>query len=45
MNSGLRDTFGRLHDSLRVSITDRCNIRCFYCMPSGTPFSPSAARS
>jgi GTP 3',8-cyclase len=29
----LRDTFGRLHDSLRVSVTDRCNIRCFYCMP------------
>jgi cyclic pyranopterin phosphate synthase len=30
---GLRDTFGRLHDNLRVSVTDRCNIRCFYCMP------------
>jgi len=29
----LRDTFGRLHDSLRISVTDRCNIRCFYCMP------------
>ncbi len=29
----LIDTYGRLHDSLRVSITDRCNIRCFYCMP------------
>ncbi len=29
----LRDTFGRLHDNLRVSVTDRCNIRCFYCMP------------
>ncbi|MGC9972853.1 MAG: GTP 3',8-cyclase MoaA [Bryobacteraceae bacterium] len=33
MNAGLRDTFGRLHDNLRVSLTDRCNIRCFYCMP------------
>ena len=33
MTYGLRDTFGRLHDSLRVSVTDRCNIRCFYCMP------------
>ncbi len=33
MTPGLRDTFGRLHDSLRVSVTDRCNIRCFYCMP------------
>jgi cyclic pyranopterin phosphate synthase len=29
----LRDTFGRVHDSLRISVTDRCNIRCFYCMP------------
>lgn len=31
--SHLRDTFGRLHDNLRVSVTDRCNIRCSYCMP------------
>src|SRR5580700_6557759 len=30
---GLIDNFGRLHDSLRTSVTDRCNIRCFYCMP------------
>ena len=29
----LLDTYGRVHDNLRVSITDRCNIRCFYCMP------------
>ncbi len=29
----LIDTFGRLHDNLRISVTDRCNIRCFYCMP------------
>jgi GTP 3',8-cyclase len=29
----LVDTFGRIHDNLRVSVTDRCNIRCFYCMP------------
>jgi cyclic pyranopterin phosphate synthase len=27
------DTFGRVHDNLRISVTDRCNIRCFYCMP------------
>ena len=27
------DRFGRTHDSLRISVTDRCNIRCFYCMP------------
>ena len=31
--SPLVDTFGRKHTSLRVSVTDRCNIRCFYCMP------------
>ena len=29
----LIDTFDRLHDNLRISVTDRCNIRCFYCMP------------
>ena len=29
----LIDGFGRLHDNLRISVTDRCNIRCFYCMP------------
>jgi cyclic pyranopterin phosphate synthase len=27
------DKFGRVHDNLRISVTDRCNIRCFYCMP------------
>lgn len=29
----LTDSFGRVHTSLRISVTDRCNIRCFYCMP------------
>ena len=29
------DTFGRKIDYLRISITDRCNERCFYCMPEG----------
>ena len=29
----LIDTFGRTHNNLRISVTDRCNIRCFYCMP------------
>jgi len=39
--SELRDTFGRLHDNLRISVTDRCNIRCFYCMPErAVPFTP-----
>jgi GTP 3',8-cyclase len=37
----LIDTFDRLHDNLRVSVTDRCNIRCFYCMPEeGVKFQP-----
>ncbi len=31
----LIDGFDRLHDNLRISVTDRCNIRCFYCMPEG----------
>jgi GTP 3',8-cyclase len=30
----LVDSFGRLHTNLRISVTDRCNIRCFYCMPN-----------
>src|SRR5881394_40488 len=34
MNEPLVDTLGRVHTSLRVSVTDRCNIRCFYCMPN-----------
>ena len=29
----IKDTFGRKHDYLRISITDKCNFRCFYCMP------------
>ncbi len=29
----LVDRLGRVHRSLRISVTDRCNIRCFYCMP------------
>src|SRR6056297_1303908 len=29
----LFDKFGRQHDYLRISLTDRCNLRCVYCMP------------
>src|SRR6266481_1357126 len=29
----LIDSLGRVHTNLRLSVTDRCNIRCFYCMP------------
>ena len=32
--SGLADSFGRVHRSLRISVTDRCNLRCRYCMPA-----------
>src|SRR2546428_10932459 len=35
----LRDTFGRVADDLRISVTDRCNFRCVYCMPAaGLPW-------
>lgn len=34
MSSQLIDGFGRVHNNLRISVTDRCNIRCFYCMPA-----------
>jgi GTP 3',8-cyclase len=33
----LRDRFGRRIEYLRISLTDRCNMRCFYCMPNGSP--------
>ena len=29
----LVDSFGRVHRDLRISVTDRCNFRCTYCMP------------
>lgn len=32
--NALIDSFGRRHTNLRLSVTDRCNIRCFYCMPA-----------
>ena len=34
------DSYGREHRSLRISVTDRCNIRCFYCMPENVKFLP-----
>ena len=34
MTEQLIDSFGRVHNNLRISVTDRCNIRCFYCMPA-----------
>lgn len=35
--SVLRDSYGRAIRDLRVSLTDRCNFRCFYCLPHGEP--------
>src|SRR3954449_6599880 len=36
------DTFGRVATDLRVSLTDRCNLRCTYCMPAeGLDWLPS----
>ncbi len=37
----LHDSFGRKHDYIRISVTDKCNLRCVYCMPEeGLPFFP-----
>ncbi|MBL7898151.1 MAG: GTP 3',8-cyclase MoaA [Crocinitomicaceae bacterium] len=39
----LTDQFGRVHDYLRISLTERCNLRCFYCMPEeGVPLREKA---
>lgn len=41
MTGQLVDRFGREHDYLRISVTDRCNLRCVYCMPEeGMEFEP-----
>ncbi len=37
-NAGLVDQFGRTHNNLRISVTDRCNLRCTYCMPEDVVF-------
>ncbi len=38
--SQLIDGFGRVHTDLRISVTDRCNLRCTYCMPAEVIFRP-----
>lgn len=39
----MQDSFGRMIDYLRISVTDRCNLRCVYCMPaSGMIWKPRA---
>lgn len=40
MTDFLIDGFGRRHNNLRISVTDRCNIRCTYCMPEDVRFQP-----
>jgi cyclic pyranopterin phosphate synthase len=35
MNNTLTDTYGRRITYLRLSVTDRCDLRCFYCLPQG----------
>ena len=38
----LTDRFGRFHDYLRISLTERCNLRCTYCMPAhGVDLAPA----
>ncbi|VDK79247.1 unnamed protein product, partial [Anisakis simplex] len=40
---GLFDKYGRKHSYLRISLTERCNLRCTYCMPAeGVPLNPHA---
>ena len=39
----LVDSYGRVHNDLRISVTDRCNLRCVYCMPEeGLSFLPGS---
>ena len=43
MSTALRDQFGRSIEYLRISVTDRCNFRCLYCMPAeGLPWLPKS---
>jgi GTP 3',8-cyclase len=43
VTASLKDSFGREIRDLRLSLTDRCNFRCFYCLPHGEP--PAAPKS
>src|SRR6266571_1166479 len=38
----LIDSFSRVHNNLRISVTDRCNLRCVYCMPEEVTFMDRA---
>ncbi len=39
----MRDRHGRLINYMRISVTDKCNLRCRYCMPEGASDISSAA--
>lgn len=41
----LQDRFGRTHDYLRISITDRCNLHCMYCKPGENVSNPAEKTS
>src|ERR1700676_2032905 len=43
IKSTLIDGFGRVHNNLRISVTDRCNLRCTYCMPEEVTFLDRSA--
>ncbi len=44
LDGPLVDRYGRVHNDLRLSVTDRCNLRCVYCMPEeGLSFLPTSA--
>ena len=38
--SNMKDALGRTIDYMRISVTDRCNLRCKYCMPYGVECVP-----
>ena len=40
MEKAVRDSYGRTIEYMRISITDRCNLRCRYCMPDGAKWIP-----
>lgn len=43
-NMKLIDKFGRVHDYVRISLIDKCNLNCIYCNPSGSKHFPSINR-
>ena len=40
IKTGIRDSYGREINYMRISLTDRCNLRCCYCMPDGADWIP-----